>query len=79
MEAAAIKEAVLLAVGFIGSLLDAASNHQRERAPGDAITRTDVHEAARAMGINVLLKLANLWRKDAFNIYGLPSEVFDRY
>ena len=69
----------MLAVGFIGSLLDAASNHQRGRAPGDVITRTDVHEAARAMGIDVLLKLADLWHKDAFDINGLPSEVVDRF
>ena len=31
------------------------------------------------MGIDVLLELADLWRKDAFDINGLPSEVVDRF
>ena len=43
------------------------------------ITRTDVHEAARAMGIDVLLELSDLWCKDSFDINGLPSEVVDRF
>ena len=43
------------------------------------ITRTDVHEAARAMGIDMLLELADLWCKDSFDINGLPSEVVDRF
>ena len=51
VEVAAIEEEVLLAVGLIGSFLDAASNHQRERAAGDVVTRADVHQAARAMGL----------------------------
>ena len=70
---------MMLAVGFVGSLLDAAANHQRGRAPSDVITRTDLHEAAGAMGIDVLLELSDLWCKDSFDINGLPSEVVDRF
>ena len=33
VEAAAIEEAVLLAVGLVGGLLDAAVNHQKVREP----------------------------------------------
>ena len=51
VEAAAIEEAVLLAVGLVSSLLDAAANHQRVRAPDEVITRTDLHKAAREMGV----------------------------
>ena len=69
----------MLAVGLISSLLDAAANHQRERAPGDVVTRADVHQAARDMGVDVLLELADLWLKAAFDINGLPSEVVDRF
>ena len=51
MEAAAIVEAMLLAVGLISSLLDAAPNHQRERAPCDVVMRDDVHQAVRDMRV----------------------------
>ena len=72
-------EASAIEVGFVGSLLDAAANQQRRRAPSEAITRTDVHDAARAMGVDVLLDLSELWCKNSFDINGLPHEVVDRF
>ena len=47
VEATTVGEAVLLAVGLISSLLDVASNHQRERAPCDVVTRADMHQVVR--------------------------------
>ena len=49
VDAAAIEDAVLLAVGLVSSLLDTAANHQRVRAPDEGISRTDLHKAAREM------------------------------
>ena len=49
VEAAAIEEAVLLAAR--SSLLDTAANQQKVRAPGEVISRTDLHAAAREMGV----------------------------
>ena len=57
VEASAIEEGMLLAVGFVGCLLDASANQKRRRAPREAVTRTDVHAAARAMGVDLLLLL----------------------
>ena len=51
VDAAAIEEAVFLAVGLISSLLDKASNHQRESAPCDVVTRADMHQAVRDMRV----------------------------
>ena len=79
VEAAAIEEAVLLAVGLVSSVLDAAANHQRVRAPGEVISRADVHQAARDMEVDVLLELSDLWLREAFDINGLPTEVADRF
>ena len=79
VEAAAIEEALLLAVGLVSSLLDAAANYQRVKAPDEVISRTDLHKAAREMGVEVLLELADLWLREAFDVNGLPSEVAERF
>ena len=60
-------------MGLVSSLLDAAANHQRVRAPDEVISRTDVHQAAREMGVDVLLELSDLWLREAFDVNGLPA------
>ena len=42
VEASAIEEGMLLAVGFVGCLLDASANQNRRRAPSEAVTRTTI-------------------------------------
>ena len=79
VEASAIEEGMLLAVGFVGCLLDASANQKRRRALSETVTRTDVHAAARAMGVDVLLELSELWCKNSFDINGLPYEVVERF
>ena len=66
VEAAAIEEAILLAGGLVSSLLDTAANQRKVRAPGEVISRTDLHAAAREMGVGVLLDLADIWMRESF-------------
>ena len=54
-----MKEAVLLAVGLVRGLLDAAANHLWTRAPDEGILRTDLHQAAREMEVDALFKLSD--------------------
>ena len=45
-----MKEAVLLAVGLVRGLLDAAANHLWTRAPDEGILRTDLHQGGSGDG-----------------------------
>ena len=79
VEASAIEEGMLRVVRFVGCLLDASATQNKGRAPNEAVTRTDVHAAARAMGVDVLLELSELWCKKSYNVNGVPYEVVERF